>query len=118
MTTTTRPPVSPMTPPTPQPVNHAAIAAQIAVLLGETEPRAQAEIRRIMHVLGHRQTIYLAQSALAIQAAGGLLVNNGTRSRTTGGIFFWLAYTTGQPKPGMTLARPEQKRAESEKKTA
>lgn len=96
-------------------VDRAAIAAQIATVLGETEPTPLAQIRQIVWALGYRQTLFLMHQALAIQAAGGLLTVSGRRPRTTGGIFFWLVYTAGQPKPGRVLKRRVPRRPASEK---
>ena len=41
---------------------------------------------------------------------GGMMLRDGSRRRTPGGIFFHLAYTTGRPKEGRTLERPVYKK--------
>ena len=62
----------------------------IAETLGERKVTPIAQIRRIVERLGAKRAIELAQDAIAIQKAGGVLIPNGTRKRTTGGIFFLL----------------------------
>ena len=62
----------------------------LAETLGERKVTPIAQIRRIVERLGAKRTIELAQDALAMQKAGGVLIPNGTRKRTTGGIFFLL----------------------------
>lgn len=62
----------------------------IAEQLGESAPQAVALIGRIVRRLGPAQARQLAQDAMAADAAGGMLTDDGSRKRTTGGIFFVL----------------------------
>lgn len=46
-------------------------------------------VRKIIQVIGPERTLEFLQTALAIEANGGLLVRNGKRRRTPGGTFFY-----------------------------
>jgi hypothetical protein len=67
-----------------------SIATQIADQLGETAAGPQAQIRRILQVIGPERTTAFVTQALAIEANGGLLLPDGSRKRTLGGVFFRL----------------------------
>lgn len=82
-------------------------AAIIAGALGETEFAPRANITNIVQALGRTQARALLAKTLEIEANGGMMLPDGSRRRTPGGVFFHLAYTTGQPKPGKTLERPQ-----------
>lgn len=84
----------------------ASIAAQIADQLGETRHWPRKQIKQICWALGDDQAQALAQQALEIEDAGGMLVTSGKRRRTPGGIFFHLVYTAGQPREGRELVQP------------
>lgn len=66
------------------------VATQIATQLGETAFAPRRQIQRIVAVLGVAKTQALLAEALAIEARGGLLLPDGSRRRTTGGVFFHL----------------------------
>ncbi len=68
-------------------------ADPIAAQLGERAPQPLRQIRRIVAVLGIEQAQALAQEALAVEARGGLLLPDGSRRRTPGGVFFHLVKT-------------------------
>jgi hypothetical protein len=86
--------------------SQAETAAIIADALGETAEAPRRNIVRIVHVLGRTQARALLAKTMEIEANGGIMLPDNSRRRTVGGIFFHLAYTTGQPKPGKTLERP------------
>lgn len=65
-------------------------ADQIARELGERATPPVLQIRRIVKVLGVERAQAFAQEALAVEAEGGLLVPDGSRRRTPGGVFFHL----------------------------
>ena len=68
-------------------------AAAIAAQLGETAPGARATIWRTVRTIGvDRAQAFVAQ-ALEVEANGGLLVPDGSRRRTPGGVFFYLVRT-------------------------
>jgi len=97
------------------------MAATIAAQLGETDEIPSAQIRRALKVLGAEQVQAFLQEALTIEAGEGMLVRDGSRRRTVGGVFFYLLRTKvpksarkriflTAPKPAKegTLAEPPQ----------
>jgi hypothetical protein len=82
------------------------VAAMIADQLGETEAWPRRNIVIIVRALGRTQSRQLLEQTLQIEASGGMMLPDNSRRRTPGGVFFHLAYTTGQPKPGKRLQRP------------
>ena len=58
-----------------------------------------------MQALGRTQANALLAETLRIEEQGGLAVLSGARRRSSGGIFFHLAYTTGITKAGEPLSR-------------
>ncbi|NTU84978.1 MAG: cold shock domain-containing protein [Chloroflexales bacterium] len=66
------------------------VAAQIAQALGETAPPALAQIRRIVRTIGPEAAQATVDEALQVEVAGGMLVPDGSRRRTLGGVFFAL----------------------------
>ena len=87
-------------------------AVMIADQLGETGEEPRAQILTIVRGLGRTQARALLQQALDLEASGGMMVLDGSRRRTLGGIYFHLAYTTGKTKRGgKPLRRPMRKPA-------
>jgi hypothetical protein len=82
------------------------VAAMIADQLGEAEEWPRRNILIIVRALGRTQSRQLLEQTLQIEASGGMMLPDNSRRRTPGGVFFHLAYTTGQPKPGKKLTRP------------
>jgi hypothetical protein len=64
------------------------LARQIAETLSERDPTPLKQIRRILQTLGAERTQALVAQALDIEANGGMLLPDGSRKRTLGGIFF------------------------------
>lgn len=98
------------------------VADQIAAQLGERATPPVLQIRRIVKVLGVERAQTFAREALAIEAQGGLLVPDGSRRRTPGGVFFhlvkarvkarerWLLFRRPLPRtrpPASSAATPE-----------
>jgi hypothetical protein len=65
-------------------------ATVIADRLGEREAGPRSLIIRIVKELGTEYTLALLDEALQIEANGGMMLPDGSRRRTPGGVFFWL----------------------------
>jgi hypothetical protein len=72
-------------------------AEQIATTLGETENVPLMHIRRIVQTLGPDRALQLLEQAQTAEAEGGLMVLDGTRRRTLGGVFFRLVRENTTP---------------------
>jgi len=83
------------TPPTPATGKAAARAAidEIAAQFGETEDEPKRLIKRALRTLGEEQVRAFVAQALEVEAAGGLLLPDGSRRRTPGGVLFHLMRT-------------------------
>ena len=80
-------------------------AAAIAAQLGETAPGARATIWRTVRTIGvDRAQAFVAQT-LEVEANGGLLVPDGSRRRTPGGVFFYLVRTQISDDEAMQINR-------------
>jgi hypothetical protein len=66
------------------------LARQIAETLGEREAQPFGQIRRILQTIGAERTQAFVAQALDIEAAGGMMLPDGSRKRTLGGVFFRL----------------------------
>ncbi len=86
--------VSPAKPhfPLPKPTEvQKDVAKEIADALGETEDAPCRQILRLVRVCSPGFAKTIMAEALEMEAGGGLMVNDGTRRRTQGGVFFYLA---------------------------
>jgi hypothetical protein len=88
-------------------------AMMIADQLDEKEPGPRTQLVNIVRALGRTQARTLLQETLDIEAKGGMMLPDGSRRRTPGGIYFHLAYTKGIPKKGKTLRRPMYRKPDS-----
>lgn len=82
------------------------VASTIAQVLGETEQEAHLQIQRIVWALGQAAAHEILEQTLQIEQNGGMMLSDGSRRRTAGGVFFHLVYTTGQPLEGRRFKRP------------
>ena len=89
----------------PRTVNE--ITAEIAAQLGETEPSPRKALKRAVRILGPAQVQALLDRTLDIERSGGLLLPDGSRRRTPGGVFFYLVRTTIAPKEAYKILRPQ-----------
>src|SRR5882757_8097592 len=76
------------------------VAAFIADALGETDEGARKSILGIVRAAGRTHAKELLNMALQTEEHGGISTPDGSRRRTPGGIFFYLAYTVGKAKSG------------------
>ena len=92
-------------------------AAAIAAELGETERMPIRLIRRIVKICGLELAAKAVEEARDIHARGDLMVNDASRRRTLGGIFFWLIRrrTSGSERRG--IFHPPRPPRSSEPKT-
>ena len=70
----------------------------IAAELGETEAQPLAHIARIVRTLGEERARELLQQALEVEQRGGMLLPDGSRRRTPGGVFFRLVRDHTSPQ--------------------
>ncbi len=68
-------------------------AAAIAAQLGETDSAPRATMWRIVRTIGPERAQAFVAQALEADANGGMLVPDGSRRRTPGGVFFYLVRT-------------------------
>ncbi len=88
----------------------------IADRLGETEEQARQQFVRTVRTLGRTQSLALLEETLQTEANGGIMLPDGSRRRTAGGVFFFLARTKGQPKkrPWLKTSKKQAPRADVE----
>ncbi len=66
------------------------LATEVAAQLGETEAVPLRQIARAMATLGEERVRAFVAEALAVEARGGMMLPDGSRRRTVGGVFFHL----------------------------
>lgn len=71
-------------------MNRAAAAAAIAEKLGENDAIPLKQIDQIVEALGEDRALELLEQTMAIEESGGMLVADGSRRRSPGGVFFHL----------------------------
>jgi phosphorylated adapter RNA export protein len=74
----------------------------IAEYLGETEPEPLRLLRKVIKKLRPEQALAFLKETQEIEAQGGLLLPDGSRRRTPGGVYFYLVRTKGS-KPVRVL---------------
>jgi hypothetical protein len=94
--------------------NPVEVAHKIAAQLHETGQAQVQQIMAIVRALGSVQAWALMMDAIQLDAGEGMMVPDGSRRRTVGGIFFYLVYSKGEPLPGKKLGRFPQWKAKSE----
>lgn len=80
------------------PQDTVALSTTIATQLNEQHAPALEEIRRAVELLGSDQAAALLQETLQIEEQGGMLISNGKRRRTPGGVFLYLVRTRVPPE--------------------
>ena len=94
------------------------IATIIAQELGETQPVPLAQIRRIVQRLGPEAALAFLEEAQQIEAQGGLMLPDGSRRRTPGGVFFFLVRQRISPEDRAVIFPGWPKRPTSRTGTA
>ena len=84
-----------------------AIAAEIAAQLGETEPEPLQHLYRAVRNLGEDRVRALVTQARVVEETGGMLVPDGSRRRTLGGVFFSLVRDEVGRKEFYRIFRPQ-----------
>jgi hypothetical protein len=83
------------------------VVKTLASTLGETKPGVLSQLSVIVKRLGCEEALRLLVRAQEIEANGGMLINNGSRRRTPGGVFFALVHAT-HPDLGFRPKRPKK----------
>jgi phosphorylated adapter RNA export protein len=95
------------------------VVAAIAQQLGETEATPLLQIRRIVKQLGAERTLEFLAETQQIEAQGGLMLPDGSRRRTPGGVFFYLVKQKLPKKQVMKIfyrQGPQQHQTQSQTK--
>ncbi len=79
------------------------VAGMIADALSEDLEARRRQIRNIVWALGRTQARALLDETLQIEAQGGMQLPDGSGRRTSREVYFFLAYSKGQPKEGKRL---------------
>lgn len=91
------------------PVSGPALVDAIAAQLGETEELPKRQIARAVRVLGEQRVQELVAETLAIEDAGGLMLPDGSRKRTRGGVFFRLIRERAGKRERYRIFRPQER---------
>ena len=93
-------------------------AQQIAEALGESDESPRTQITAIVKSLGAEGALALLAQTQRVEEAGGLLVPDGTRRRTPGGVFFLLAREKLTPADRAAIFSSKQAKAAKAAKAA
>ena len=86
------------------------VITQIMAALGETASQAEAQIRRMVRTVGKERTLAFLAQTEEVEANGGMLLPDGSRRRTKGGVFFRLAKDRLTPEQRLRVFPPWQRR--------
>lgn len=74
------------------------VATRIAEQLGEVDVIPLSHLQRIVQILGEEQALHYLEETLRVEEAGGMLVADGSRRRTLGGVYFALMKEAVSPE--------------------
>ena len=97
-------------PPTPN-MTADEVEQSIAGHLGETEAEPLQLLHKVVKKLGPEQALAFLKETQEIEAQGGLLLPDGSRRRTPGGVFFYLVRTRGPTPVRLLFWQQRQKQA-------
>jgi hypothetical protein len=93
-----------------QPNPDQSVVAQIMEALGETAGQAEAQLRRVVRALGPEQALAVLAQAEEVEANGGMLLPDGSRKRTKGGVYFRLVKDQLTPEQRLKVFPPWHRR--------
>jgi hypothetical protein len=93
-------------------------ANEIADLLNETEKQSRRQIVFVIKDMGLEFAQAILQETLAIEAQGGMMLPDGSRRRTPGGVFFKLVRNRVPPKIRYQIFHPQTTASPSPSKPA
>ncbi len=73
------------------------VSKHIAEVLGESDPIPVSQIAAVVEALGEVEALGILAQTERVESTGGMMVPDGSRKRTRGGIFFALARATLTP---------------------
>lgn len=88
------------------------VAKLVRKALGEKAPASYAQIHHIIRIVGTDAALALLRRTLEVEAAGGMMLADGSRRRTPGGVFFQLAEEDPALKERRQDEQRQKKRAE------
>src|SRR5215471_8436895 len=83
----------------------------IAGRLGETEVEPLKLLHRVVKKLGPEQALAFLEETQEVEAQGGLLLPDGSRRRTPGGVYFYLVRAKGPKQVRALFWQQRQKQA-------
>jgi hypothetical protein len=78
----------------------------IAKALGEVEEQPLTQITGVVRVLGDQVSLAVLEETQRIEQSGGMLLPDGSRRRTPGGVFFFLARQKLSHEDKVAIFRP------------
>ena len=78
----------------------------IAKALGEVEEQPMTQITGVVRVLGEQTALELLAETQRVEESGGMLLPDGSRRRTPGGVFFFLARQKLSHEDKVAIFRP------------
>jgi len=90
------------------------LAEEIARQINESEKKPYFQILDIVRLCGDAFARRILDETLEIEAGEGMLVEDGTRRRTAGGVFFKLAKNRMSPRMLWFIFKPAQEEAAAE----